>query len=246
MDSLLTLMDGRLEEVIDRTRSIRSRGEEAGVPLVANVNASLAFYRARVYLGSSLEALEPGLRVAAGHVGRFQANPLLCLVLALLERKEEASEMLERWVLKRPDIGTSEDETAISVDSLYLEAAVLTGHRPASELLLNRFVSTGVCTSGIYFTTCIPRHMGGAAALLERYDEARQHYQEAIRICMDMKFRPELALSRLELAELLLEQYPQEKPEAIAHLDFVIPEFRDMKMQLSLERALRHKEILKA
>jgi len=39
----------------------------------------------------------------------------------------------------------------------------------------------------------------------------------------------------------------EEKSEAIAiaHLDFAIPEFRDMKMQPSLERALRHKEILK-
>ncbi len=61
-----------------------------------------------------------------------------------------------------------------------------------------------------------------------------------------MKFRPELALSRLELAELLLKHYPQEKSEAIAALDFVIPEFRDMKMNTYLERALRHKEILKA
>jgi hypothetical protein len=61
-----------------------------------------------------------------------------------------------------------------------------------------------------------------------------------------MPFRPELALSRLELAELLLKHFPQERSEAITHLDFVIPEFRDMKMQPSLERALRHKEILKA
>lgn len=88
--------------------------------------------------------------------------------------------------------------------------------------------------------------MGGAAALLERYEEARQHYQEAIRICTEMKFRPELALSRLELAELLLKHYPKEKPEAITHLDFVIPEFRDMKINTYLEHALRHKEILKS
>ena len=80
--------------------------------------------------------------------------------------------------------------------------------------------------------------MGGAAVLLGRYDEARQHYQEAIKVCTEMKFRP-------ELAELLLKHYPQEKSEAIAHLDFVIPEFRDMKMNTYLERALRHKEILK-
>ena len=61
-----------------------------------------------------------------------------------------------------------------------------------------------------------------------------------------MRFRPEIALIRLGLAELLLEHYPEEKPEALAHLDFAIGEFREMKMQPSLERALRHKEILGA
>jgi uncharacterized protein (DUF924 family) len=40
--------------------------------------------------------------------------------------------------------------------------------------------------------------------------------------------------------------YPQEKSEAIADLDFAIKEFWEMKMQPSLERALRHKDILKA
>jgi hypothetical protein len=32
----------------------------------------------------------------------------------------------------------------------------------------------------------------------------------------------------------------------VEHLDFAIQEFRDMKMNTYLERALRHKEILKA
>ena len=49
-----------------------------------------------------------------------------------------------------------------------------------------------------------------------------------------------------ELAELLLEHYPDERAEALEHLDFAIGEFRDMKMQPSLERALRRKDILKA
>jgi len=61
-----------------------------------------------------------------------------------------------------------------------------------------------------------------------------------------MRFRPELALSRLGLAELLLDHYPDEKSEALEHLDFAIKEFREMKMQPSLERALRRKDILKA
>jgi len=43
-----------------------------------------------------------------------------------------------------------------------------------------------------------------------------------------------------------LEHYPDEKAEALEHLDFAITEFREMKMQPSLERALKHKETLGA
>ena len=118
--------------------------------------------------------------------------------------------------------------------------------RQAAELLLNRLSGTGLCTTGFHFPTCIIRHLGGAAAILERYEEARKYYQEAIKVCTEMPFQPELALTRLQLAELLLEHYPDEKKEALEHLDFAISEFREMKMQPSLERALRHKDILKA
>jgi len=52
--------------------------------------------------------------------------------------------------------------------------------------------------------------------------------------------------TRLQLAELLLEHYPAEKKEAMENLDFAIKEFQEMKMKPSLERALRHKDILKA
>jgi hypothetical protein len=40
-----------------------------------------------------------------------------------------------------------------------------------------------------------------------------------------MRFRTELALTRLQLAELLLEHYPDEKSDALEHLDFAINEF---------------------
>ena len=61
-----------------------------------------------------------------------------------------------------------------------------------------------------------------------------------------LRFRPELTLTRFQLAELLLEHYPDEKPEALEHLNFAINEFREMKMHPSLERTLKHKEILGA
>jgi len=49
-----------------------------------------------------------------------------------------------------------------------------------------------------------------------------------------------------QLVELLLGHYPDERIDALGHLVFAIGEFRDMKMQPSLERALRHREILRA
>jgi len=100
--------------------------------------------------------------------------------------------------------------------------------------------------TGMYFTTCISRHLGGACALLNRPDDARKYYQKAIKDCSEMRFRPELALTRLRLVKLLLEHYPKERVEALEHLYFAVKEFREMKMQPSLERSLRHKEILKA
>ncbi len=81
---------------------------------------------------------------------------------------------------------------------------------------------------------------------LGRPEEARTHYQDALKVATDMRFRPEIALIRLQLTELLLEHYPEEKSEALEHLDFAIAELSEMKMRPSLQRALRHKEILRA
>jgi tetratricopeptide (TPR) repeat protein len=175
-----------------------------------------------------------------------QSEIQFCLVLAHLGKKKEASEILEKHVVKRPGIGTPEDETPDWFDNVFLEAAVLISYHEAAELLLKRLGIAGISITGFYFISCIPRHLGAAAALLARYDEARKYYQEAIRICTEMQFRPELALTRLQLAELLLDHYPEEKKEALEHLDFAIQEFQEMKMQPSLERALRQKKILKA
>ncbi|MGD0661207.1 MAG: amidohydrolase family protein [Syntrophorhabdales bacterium] len=54
------------------------------------------------------------------------------------------------------------------------------------------------------------------------------------------------ALTRLQLAELLLDHYPDEKAVALEHLDFAIKDLREMKMQPALERAFKQKEALEA
>jgi tetratricopeptide (TPR) repeat protein len=152
---------------------------------------------------------------------------------------------LEEILAQRASIANN-NEIEAYFDASILEASVIIGNHNTAEQMLKRLSGTGVQTTGSFCITCVPRHLGGAAALLGRYDEARLHYIEAIRVCTEMRFRPELALTRLELGELLLEHYSNEKKDALEHLDFAIKEFREMKMQPSLERALRHKEILKA
>ena len=82
--------------------------------------------------------------------------------------------------------------------------------------------------------------------LLGQLDEARAFYDRAREACEKVRFRPELALTRLAIAELLLKHEPDKPAEAQAHLDFAIEELREMKMQPALERALRHKGLLHA
>ncbi len=84
---------------------------------------------------------------------------------------------------------------------------------------------------------------------------ARANYERALDWATKIRFRPEIALTRSELAQLLLSEAEDatESPsaaalrsEAEAHLDFAIEEFRAMKMQPALERALRNKGLLTA
>jgi tetratricopeptide (TPR) repeat protein len=244
-DAILAIWDGRLEEAVAIRRRILARAEELGIIEFA-VGWATWTIPARVHLGDASLALESVLQGTRNLPRNVAGETLILYCLAHLGRYAEAAEMLERLVVARPGIGSAEDETQVSRDIISLEAAVLAGHRPAAELLLRRLAGSSSITSGPWLTTCTGRHLGAAAAFLGRHEEARKHYQEAIKVCTEMRFRPELALTRLQLAELLLEHYPRERAEALEHLDFAIKEFQDMKMQPSLERALRHKEILKA
>jgi DNA-binding NarL/FixJ family response regulator len=92
---------------------------------------------------------------------------------------------------------------------------------------------------------CVARHLGDAAALVGDRTAARGYYAQAVESAGKIRFRPELALTHLRLAELLVEEADDAAPpEALEHLDLAIPELRDMKMQPGLERALALRETL--
>jgi tetratricopeptide (TPR) repeat protein len=237
IDAVFSVMDGRLEEGKEKAEWIRASGKEAGTEEGSNIWANLALGRAHIYLGTDLEAYLSNNIDEGGAYSRV-------LLTAHLGKKKEATELIETVVFGR--MINALPELPSWIITLFLEASVQSDNKQATERLISHFNDTPLRTSGFWWPTCLQRHLGGALALLEKYDEAREHYEEAIRVCTEMKFRPELALSRLGLAELLFDHYPQEKAEALEHLDLTIKDFREMKMQPSLERALRRKDILKA
>jgi tetratricopeptide (TPR) repeat protein len=239
VESQLALLDGRLDEAVEIIHNLQARGGELGLSYFIASVAHCILVRPLFHLGMADEALK-----LVKSVSPFPWTVAVCL--AYMGCEKEAIESLERGMIDYPMVGTDQDESTAFSAICFLEAAVLLNQKQIAELLLERLRSTTIRTTAMWWLTCIPRHLGGAAALLERYDEAREFYNKAIKVCSEMRFRPELALSRLGLAEVLLDHYPDEKAEAIKHLDFAIKEFREMKMQPSLERALRRKDILKA
>jgi tetratricopeptide (TPR) repeat protein len=226
-DTLLATIEGRLEDALAISQGICARGHQLGLDQYALPIAIFGSFGPLLFLGRLDEI-----------VRLFGNSQILSLPFFRAEtgQDEEVIRILEQWVVKRPGIGSTDDETAAGRDILFLKAAVRIGHRQATELLLNRFSGSAMRIS-LVVPTCISRHLGAAAALLGRHEEARKHYDEALKVATDMSFRPELALTRLQLAELLLEHYPEEKADALGHLDFAVKEFRDMKMQPSLDRA---------
>ena len=236
MDAVISLYDGKIIEAWDSAEEVRINGEATGTAIGTNVWASIVRLRAGVYLGYSLELEDTDVLGAA---------LLNSVILTNRGQKEEALSFLEANIWMEQD-ENSFIHTVSYVPILILEIAVLSGNHRTADFASNLLKDSELYTSGMWYPTCIQRHLGGASSLLRRYDEAREYYKEAFKVCIEMNFRPELALTHLDFAELLLDHFPKEKAEAIEHLDFAIKEFREMKMQPSLERALRRKDILKA
>ncbi len=246
----LATLDGRLQDAIRITDTLREQGDEAmpGFALLGDVQSAS---RAKLLLGNpdgvmvSLAAFLGG----AGSNVRADPTPTLhrakwTLALAHKGLLDDARADLDRLMAAGRAIGPL-DELPLHVLTDLLEAAVLVEEKEAAVALVATLEPYSLLISG-HSPTVVARHLGAASVLLGKPDQGRGYYDQALEVCAKVRFRPEIALTRLSLAELLLEHYPDEHHTAIEHLDFAIAEFGEMKMQPSLERALRHRGLLKA
>jgi tetratricopeptide (TPR) repeat protein len=252
-----------LEQLAERTR-------DTNVVLSAEANRALRMILAGeldAALSVSLEAIAFGHSRSAGSVSPIQSA---MQAASYLGRESEVrasdfpdgSPLLRSWVLSvlgepPADLLVSADlrellEHRIFVDSgaqarmSIMTVAVKRGFEDIARTHLDAFEAGDAAFTAPAILTSVRRHCADAELQFGKPDRARELYEQAIADCAKIRHRPELALSHLGLAELLLEHYPDERDAAIEHLDFAIGEFREMKMQPALERALRHRGLLKA
>ena len=260
-------LDGHLDEAVDAGRRLLAQGDE-----LAMAGTSLVFLASRYGLAYRYTGLGAELVGAAERGAGFRGFVASWLAPALVEldRRPEAQQILAA----RTDTAVGQNDVAG-----FLETAILLGDRERAALLAQRLSAEAEAA----WVISPARLLGQAAALLGEREQAMAYYRQALAVCEKIRFRPEIALTHLYLAELMLDEaaFPhplgeaplgsregqgegqpsaispgsvgarhasplQSRAEALSHLDFAIAEFRVMKMQPALERALRHKDLLKA
>jgi DNA-binding CsgD family transcriptional regulator/tetratricopeptide (TPR) repeat protein len=240
-DVVLAIVDGRLEEALGLQRRFVQRADALGEGVRSRQFALSMGLATAIYLGHAevwLADCDEFAELAGPAAQAIAWSDARAICLAHLGRLEEARRLvgarlghIDRYV---------DDETPTTALIWLLEAAVLLDAQQAARALSERLACVGHLSIAESDThTCPARHLGDAAALLGNRTTARAYYVQALEAAGKIRFRPELALTHLRLAELLVEdETAATTSEARAHVDVAIAELQDMHMQPALERAL--------
>jgi DNA-binding CsgD family transcriptional regulator len=247
---LHAILEGQLAEALRHMHAVENayRVMQAGFGRVPRLTESAIgislvssdALRVRLYLGQVTEAILPEL----GGAGPFRQAGLIAartLTLAALGRCAEAAATR----LRLGDIIGEWRQRGLQILVMILEASVLCGDRDMAEALVSRLAPLASRVHGNYPVVSYGRLLGEAAAMLGQPERARDFYSQAMSICERIRFRPELALIQLDLAELVYSHFPDEQSEALVHLRIAAEELRAMSMQPGLERALQLTERLR-
>src|SRR5579859_2480904 len=226
--SVGALLDGDLESAADQLDVAARLVRDGGLEGIANPHFRFASFRALYYLGRADHRL---LQEFPGDRRSDRASR--ALLRAMLGRCDDVLALRSQFSgIEKPD-----DTTALTFLILLFEASVLCSDRATAEVLLQRMTPLANRIDGATLVS-YGRLLGEAALLVRSPAEARDLYEQALGVCQKVRFRPELALIHLDIAELLLDHYPSENTQASNHLQTAIGEFEAMHMQPSLDRAL--------
>ena len=254
-------LDGELEGAVEAGERLIVEADRLGMPLNGRLFAALRTHWPRLHLGRGdeiLAAMDDFRQLAGVPERRIMLRDRKPHCLAHLGRVAEARAVLAEtpeWHGTGPEAAA---EVATQRLVLLLDTAVQLGDREAAAQLACRLAPAAAMAVTDISLTSIGRHLGAAAALLGDRAAARAHYTAALQLLSRLQFRPEIALTRLALAELLLSPWQVAGPrsvdatpeadrtEAMGHLEVAIAAFEAMKMPLALARARRLEERLPA
>ena len=94
---------------------------------------------------------------------------------------------------------------------------------------------------------CYDRVLGLLAQTMGNLNSAAGHFEDALAFCRKAGYRPELAWSLCDYADMLLERKEDgDSEKAVAMLDESLAISTELGMRLLMERVLSRRDILKA
>ena len=223
LESMFAALDGRLPEAVASARASRA-GSFTPVWLGRLAN----------WLGDN-SSLEAELRWSDRLTSSKRDLSYRAFFLAQLGRLAEAQDVLREV----PDLAAEPPHHPnYGYAVMDLEVAAVSHDRSSAPALLDLVDGDDRYLASPHMVL-VPRQRAALARLLGDHGRARRELLEAIDFCERISYRPELALSRLDLAELLLAHFPGERAAAFEHLEAAIGELEAMEMRPALGRALQ-------
>jgi DNA-binding CsgD family transcriptional regulator len=244
-------MAGNLEQALAFGRQLQECAEGQGTAVRSEEISRELVGRPLAYLGRTdgaaavLAAFARYRTIHRGPEGDL-LGAWLARELAHAGEASEAAELAARVLLGMRVEPRWSDAPATILGAL-LEVAVLTEDRETLSLVTPRLDGL-TAVNGLHVVHPVARFRGSGARLLGERRTALLAYQQALQWATRLHHRPEIALTRLGIAELLLdeslargvsrEERVSNRAEALAHLEFAIGELRAMQMAPGLKRAL--------
>jgi DNA-binding CsgD family transcriptional regulator/tetratricopeptide (TPR) repeat protein len=242
VEAITATLDGRLDKALRACAWLTAWSADLGAPAYGRRYALRLQERSLLWLGRGVaeaQALLAELRTSPD-VWAPGNSAGVTLRLVQAGRCPEAQQTLHEQVRRLWHDDGEEDATFPWHVVTLLELAVALQDRAACAELLPRLVALAPCATADWSLTTVARHLGAAAALLGNRPAARAYYEQALAVAGRIRFRPEVALVSLGLAELL-EREPGEAARARELRSFALDELTAMQMQPALDRALLHR-----
>jgi hypothetical protein len=249
LEAIRGLLEGNLEGAAAVGPRLIGLATELGIPGTGETWAEFLTLYPLLYLGRPDETMAMTESGRTASAASWLRATYTCLKAVHQHKRSEALELVHEGLAAVRE-RVSDDQVPAGALAFLMEAAVTLGEIEAARFTSQLLGGIVALVARDLHIVNVARHRGGAAALFGDLDSARHEYERSLEWATRIRHRPEIALTRLAMAELALGVAPtlsqSGKESALRHLDFAIDEFRAMKMQPALERALRHKGLLTA